>query len=168
MTDINHVVLVGRLTRDLGELRYGPSGGAIANLSVACNRSRKNGDRWVDEANFFDVTIYGKTAENLKQWLTKGKQICVSGYLQQQRWEKDGQNHSKVVVIADNVQLLGGGNGSGMQNAGGYANNSYSQSAQPQGYGQNAPHGGGFEPAPFDGSSFGSADAGAFPEDIPF
>ena len=74
MTDINRVVLVGRLVRDLGndqrDFAYTPNGQARANISIAVNRSRKQGDQWVDEANFFDVTIWGKTAENLKPYLT--------------------------------------------------------------------------------------------------
>ena len=112
MTDINSVVLVGRLTRDLGSdersFGYAPNGQARANISIAVNRSRKNGDQWVDEVNYFDVTIWGKTAENLKPYLNKGKQIAVDGYLKQDRWEKDGQKMSRITIVADNVQLLGG------------------------------------------------------------
>ena len=59
--------------------------------------------------SFFDVTIWGKTAENLKPYLVKGKQIAVDGYLKQDRWQKDGQNFSKVNIVANSVQLLGGG-----------------------------------------------------------
>lgn len=113
MTDMNHVFLIGRLTRDLGSdersfAYVGANQQARANISIAVNRSKKEGERWVEEANFFDVTIWGKTAENLKQYLTKGKQIAVDGYLKQDRWQKDGQNFSRVVVIANTVQLLGG------------------------------------------------------------
>lgn len=111
MTDINNVVLVGRLTRDLGadERSFGYVGSqARANISIAVNRSKKSGDQWIDEANYFDITIWGKTAENLKPYLTKGKMIAVEGYLKQDRWEKDGQKFSKVSVVANNVQLLGG------------------------------------------------------------
>ena len=112
MTDTNHVVLVGRLTKDLGtderSFGYVANGQARANISIAVNRSKKNGDQWIDEVNYFDVTIWGKTAENLKPYLTKGKQIVVEGYLKQDRWEKDGQKFSKVTVVANNVQLIGG------------------------------------------------------------
>lgn len=112
MTDTNHVVLVGRLTKDLGtderSFGYVANGQARANVSIAVNRSRKNGDQWTDEVNYFDITIWGKTAENLKPYLTKGKQIIVDGYLKQDRWEKDGQKFSKVTVVANNVQLIGG------------------------------------------------------------
>ena len=112
MTDTNHVVLVGRLTKDLGtderSFGYVANGQARANISIAVNRSKKNGDQWIDEVNYFDVTIWGKTAENLKPYLTKGKQIVIDGYLKQDRWEKDGQKFSKVTVVANNVQLIGG------------------------------------------------------------
>jgi single-strand DNA-binding protein len=112
MTDVNHVILIGRLTRDLGtderSFGYTGNGQARANISIAVNRSRKNGDEWVEEVSYFDVTIWGKTAENLKPYLNKGKQIAVDGYLKQDRWEKDGQKFSRVTVVANNVQLLGG------------------------------------------------------------
>ena len=112
MTDLNHVVLIGRLTRDLGtderSFGYVANGQARANVSIAVNRSKKNGDQWIDEVSYFDVTIWGKTAENLKPYLLKGKQIAIDGYLKQDRWEKDGQKNSRVVIVANNVQLLGG------------------------------------------------------------
>src|SRR5574344_2473620 len=141
MTDINHVVLIGRLTRDLGSdeksFAYLPSGQARANVSIAVNRSRKQGDQWVDEVNYFDVTIWGKTAENLKPYLLKGKQIAVEGYLKQDRWEKDGQKFSKVSVVANNVQLLGGkSDNGGSQGAGGYTPK-FQNAGSSQGYSQN-------------------------------
>lgn len=110
MTDINKTVLVGRLTRDI-EITYTNSSAAIGNLSIAVNRSRKQNDQWIDEASFFDVKIYGKMAESLRPYLTKGKQIAVEGFLKQERWQKDGQNFSRVTVGAENVQLLGGNSG---------------------------------------------------------
>jgi len=108
MTDVNHVTLIGRLTRD-SEIKYTAGGQAVCKFSIAVNRRRKNGDQWVDEASFFDVVLWGKTGESLNQYLTKGKQIAVEGELCQNRWEQDGQNRSKVEVMANNVQLLGGG-----------------------------------------------------------
>ena len=117
--DINHVTIVGRLTRD-AEISYLPSGAPMAKISIAVNRSRKNGDQWVEEVSYFDSAIFGKTAENLRQYLSKGKQIGLEGHLKQDRWEKDGQKFSKVSIIADNVQLLGGrsdGGGSGYSEA---------------------------------------------------
>lgn len=157
MTDINRVVLIGRLTRDLGndqrDFAYTPNGQARANISIAVNRSRKQGDQWVDEANYFDVTIWGKTAENLKPYLTKGKQVAVEGYLQQDRWEKDGQRFGKVKVVADTVMLLGGkSDNSGAQPSGGYT-----PKFQQSGNFQQQPQ----EP------SFGG-DSSGYSEDIPF
>lgn len=113
MTDTNLVVLIGRLTQDCGNdersFQYVGNGTAKAVVSLAVNRSVKKNGNWVDEVSFIYVTIWGKTAENLKQYLKKGTQICVCGYLTQDRWEKDGQMQSKIYVNAESVQLLGGG-----------------------------------------------------------
>lgn len=103
--DINRVIEIGRLTRD-AEVSYTPGGTAIAKFSIAVNRRVKNGDGWADEANYFDVQVFGKTAENLKPFLLKGKQVGVDGYLKQDRWEKDGQKFSKVTINANDIQLL--------------------------------------------------------------
>lgn len=107
MTDINNVTLVGRVTKD-ADLRYATNGVAVLNFSIAVNESRKQGDQWVEEASFFDVTLFGKMGESVHRYMTKGKQVAVSGRLQQQRWQKDGKSNSKIVVIADYVQLIGG------------------------------------------------------------
>ena len=139
MTDLNHVIEIGRLTRDISERDFGYTTGGTArlNLSIAVNRSVKKNGAWTDSVSYFDVTVWGKTAENIKAYLHKGKQIAVDGYLDQQRWEKDGIKYSKVVIIADSVQFLGG-------------NESAPQAQQPAGEYQSA----------------GSGDD--FPEDIPF
>ena len=112
MADINHVVLVGRLTRD-AELKYTASGQAVCKFSVAVNRRRKNGDQWEDEANYFDVVLWGRQGEALNQYLLKGKSVGVEGELRQDRWQQDGQNRSKVEIVANNIQLLGGNPGGG-------------------------------------------------------
>ena len=164
MTDLNHVVLIGRLTQDLGSdersFGYVGNGQARANVSIAVNRSKKNGDQWIEEVNYFNITIWGKTAENLKPYLTKGKQICVEGHLKQDRWEKDGQKQSRVTIVADNVQLLGGrGDNSqgGSQMAGGAPRFQPVNNA-----GQNNGYSGGYQSEPY-------GDTGSdFPEDIPF
>ena len=105
MADINRVIEIGRLTRD-AEVTYTPGGMAIAKFSIAVNRRVKTGDGWADEANYFDVQVFGKQAESLKPFLTKGKLIGVDGYLKQDRWEKDGQKFSKVTINANDIQLL--------------------------------------------------------------
>ena len=139
MTDLNSVIEIGRLTRDISErdFTYTTGGTARLNLSIAVNRSEKRNGAWQDKVSYFDVTVWGKTAENIRPYLHKGKQIAIDGYLDQQRWEKDGVKNSKVVIIADSVQLLGG-------------NESAPQAQQPAGEYQSA----------------GSGDD--FPEDIPF
>lgn len=113
MTDTNSIILIGRLTKDCGaderSFSYVGNGTAKAVVSLAVNRSVKKGEKWEDEVSYIDVTIWGKAAENLKSNLVKGKQICVCGYLKQDRWEKDGQKQSRLNVVAESVQLLGGG-----------------------------------------------------------
>lgn len=107
MQDLNSVFLIGRLTRDMG-IEYLQSGTAVGKISLAVNRSVKKNDQWTDEASFFDVSLFGKQAESLKQSLVKGKQIALHGELKQDRWEKEGQKFSRVTVVASRVQLLGG------------------------------------------------------------
>jgi single-strand DNA-binding protein len=118
MADINRVILVGRLTRN-AELKYTNNGSAVSRFGIAINQRRKKDDQWVDEAHFFDVVVWGKTAESLNQYLLKGKQVGVEGQLRQDRWEQEGQSRSKVEIVATNIQLLGSGGGSGRPNAGG-------------------------------------------------
>jgi len=108
MADMNKWIGIGRLTRD-ATLTYTSGGMAISKFSIAVNARVKQGESWADEASFFDVTVFGKAAESINQYLVKGKQVAIEGRLKQDRWEKDGQNHSRVVINADNVQLLGGG-----------------------------------------------------------
>ena len=113
MTDINSVVLIGRLTQDIDERNFGylPTGTAKANVSIAVNSSHKKGEEWVNEASFFDIVIFGKMAEGLKPHLVKGKQIAVTGKLKQDRWkDQNGNNKSRIYIIAESIQLLGGKN----------------------------------------------------------
>jgi len=110
MALINSVVLVGNLTRD-AEIRYFNNGNAIVKFSIAQNRRKKQGEQWVDEAMYFDISFGGKGAESVHKYLTKGKQVAVQGELRQDRWEQEGQSRSKVLVSAYELQLLGGGPG---------------------------------------------------------
>ncbi len=114
--DINTVILVGRLVRP-AELKYTQGGTAVCNFSLAVNRTRKQGDQYVDEASFFDVTLWGRQGEAVVNYLIQGKQVAIQGELKQDRWQQDGQNRSKVKVIARSLQLLGGKN-SGEQGGG--------------------------------------------------
>ncbi len=158
MADLNHVMLIGRLTRD-AELKYTQNGFAISNFSIAVNRRRKNGDQWVDEVSYFEINLFGKSAESLKQYLLKGKQIAVDGELRQDRWEQDGQSRSKVIIVANNVQLLGGNTGSNQ-------GSSFSRPEQPSnnGYQQQSNN---FQNSYESGPAY-SANDSDFPEDIPF
>ena len=147
-TDINSVVLIGRLTRD-AELRYSNSGTAICKFSIANTYSRKTGDTWGEETNFFDAVLMGRRAEALHKYLVKGKQVGIKGELRQDRWEQDGQRRSRVEIWVNDVNLLGGGQGGG----GGGDYNRGSQGPS-QGYGQG-----------------GGNDAGSgsdFEDDVPF
>ena len=105
--DLNHVTIIGRLTRD-GDLRYSSGGMAILRFTLAVTRSKKEGNEWVQEANFFDIVLFGKSAENLKLYLSKAKQVAISGELRQERWEQEGVVKNRVIVVAHSVQLLGG------------------------------------------------------------
>ena len=107
MSDINSVVLIGRLTRD-AQLKYTANGTALSKFSLAVNEKRKVGEQWKEEVSFFDIQIWGQLGESLDQYLKKGKQISVIGKLTQERWDQDGQSRSKVSVTASTVQLLGG------------------------------------------------------------
>lgn len=116
--DINCTILEGNLVRDC-DLKYTQSGIAIGNISIAVNRSKKQGDQWVNEVSYFDIVLFGKTAENLKQYLTKGKSVTVKGFLKQDRWtDPQGNNRSRVSVIAEEIKLHGGN-----QQNGGYQQN---------------------------------------------
>lgn len=107
MNDLNNVILTGRVTRDV-ELKYTTSGTAVANFSIAVNEGIKQQDgRWEDVANFFEITLWGKQAETMSRFLTKGKQVSVQGRLKQHSWQsEDGSNRSKVTVNAQFLQLL--------------------------------------------------------------
>ena len=118
MVDLNHVTLIGRLTRD-SVLKCIANGTAICKFSIAVNRRKKSGDQWEDEASFFDIVLWGRSGETLSQYLLKGKQVAISGELRQERWQHEGKNYSRIEVVANSVQLLGGGNSN--RDQGGYS-----------------------------------------------
>ena len=106
MNDMNSVCLVGRLVRE-AILSYSNGGTAILKFSIAVNRSVKKGDKWEDEASFFDCVMFSKMAESVNKYLEKGKQVSIIGELKQERWDKDGKQNSKVVIVVEKLQLLG-------------------------------------------------------------
>lgn len=109
MKDLNMVFLMGNLTRD-PELRYTPNGQAVANFAVATNRSWKDADgETKDSAEFTDVVVWGKTAENVANYLKKGRKVHIIGRLQTRSWEaQDGSKRYKTEVVANDVTFLGG------------------------------------------------------------
>lgn len=112
MASFNRVILVGNLTRD-PELRYIPSGTAVAELGLAVNERVKRGDQWVEEVNFFNITLWARTAEVASQYLSKGSSVLIEGRLKYETWEKDGQKNSKIKIIGETMQMLGGREGGG-------------------------------------------------------
>jgi single-strand DNA-binding protein len=106
--DINHVVLIGRLTRD-PELTYTQSGAAVCRFSIAVNRtSGSRGENQEESTSFFNIVAWNKTAEICNEYLSKGKQVGVDGRLQQRRWSgSDGMKRSNVEIVANNVQFFG-------------------------------------------------------------
>ena len=133
MASYNRVILVGNLTRD-PELRYIPSGTAVTDIGLAVSDRRKNASgEWVEETTFVDVTLWGRTAEVVSEYLSKGSPILIEGRLKLDTWEtNDGQKRSKLKVIGERMQMLGsrgdGGRGGGGQGAA-PQNNQYSQPA---------------------------------------
>jgi single-strand DNA-binding protein len=115
---INRVVLVGRLTRD-PELRALPSGTSVCGLRIACNSSRREADgAYVEKPNFFDVSIYGASAESVSQYTRKGSRVAIDGRLEWREWETaEQQKRQAVSVVADTVQFLDSPGARGEQGA---------------------------------------------------
>jgi single-strand DNA-binding protein len=113
---INRVVHLGRLTRD-PELRALPSGSSVCSLRIACNSSRKDPDgAFTERPNYFDVSVFGGSAENVSRYTRKGSRIALDGRLEWREWETaDQERRQAVSIVADTVQFLdpprGGGDG---------------------------------------------------------
>ncbi|MEN1681563.1 MAG: single-stranded DNA-binding protein [Planctomycetota bacterium] len=129
MASYNRVILVGNLTRD-PELRHIPSGTAVSEIGLAVNDRVKRGDQWVDETTFVDVTLWARTAEVASEYLSKGSSVLIEGRLRLESWEKDGQKRSKLKVVADKMQMLGGRGGGG-GGGGGHASRSRDEYSAP-------------------------------------
>lgn len=106
---INHVVVVGNLTRDV-ELRTSASGSAIMNFGVAVNDRSKNKQtgQWEDRPNFIDCTMFGTRAESVSRFLSKGMKVAIEGKLRWSQWDdrKTGEKRSKVEVIVDEIEFM--------------------------------------------------------------
>jgi single-strand DNA-binding protein len=134
MSSFNKVMLMGNLTRD-PQLKYLPSQTAVAEFGIACNRKFRTAtgeDR--EEVTFVDIAAFGKTGELINQYFTKGKPIFIEGRLKFDQWEdrQGGGKRSKLTVVAENFQFIGGrdgGGGGGGAPAGGYETNGGEQAA---------------------------------------
>jgi single-strand DNA-binding protein len=110
MGSVNKVILVGNLGRD-AELRYTPGGAAVATINMATTEvwNDKSGQRQ-EKTEWHRVVLWGKSAESLSEYLTKGKQIYVEGRLQTRQWDdKDGNKRYTTEIRGDRIVLLGGG-----------------------------------------------------------
>ncbi len=116
MANYNKVLLMGNLTRDI-EMRYTPSGMALARLGLAVNRKWRDTktNEMREEVTFVDIDVWGKQAETANQYLAKGRQVFVEGRLKFDQWDDKttGQKRSKLLVVAERVHFIGGPGGSG-------------------------------------------------------
>jgi single-strand DNA-binding protein len=122
--NFNRVIIVGNLTRD-PEVRYTPGGTAVSEITLATNRTwfDKNSNEKKEETTFVDVTLWGRQAEVAGEYLSKGRSILIEGYLKTDSWDdkETGKKRSKLKVVAETLQMLGGpreGGGGGGGNSG--------------------------------------------------
>ena len=158
-SNVNVVVITGNLTRD-PELRSTGGGTSVAEMRVAVNSRRKNGQtgQWEDKPNYFDVVVFGAQADNCATYLQRGRPVAIEGRLDWREWEakEGGGKRQAVQIIANTVQFLGSRDGGGAPNGGG---------GQPQ-QSYNAPP---QSDVPADMSDYGNVPAGGGQEDdIPF
>ncbi|MCG8602176.1 MAG: single-stranded DNA-binding protein [Verrucomicrobiales bacterium] len=132
MPNLNKVMLMGNITRD-PEVRYTPKGTAVTDISLAVNRSYSldDGERR-EETTFVEITYWGRQAEVIGEYMKKGRPLYVEGRLQLDQWEdkNTGQNRSRLKIVGENFQFLGGRDGN--SGGGGGQQQPYQQSAPPQ------------------------------------
>jgi len=155
---VNKAILVGNLGRD-PEVRYSPSGAAVANVSIATTDTwkDKNTGEQQERTEWHRVVFFGRLAEIVGEYLKKGSQVYIEGRMQTRKWQdKEGNDRFTTEVVANDMQMLGGrGGGSG----GGHAED-YNQD---KGYASSSGSGGGGG-----GSSSSSGPSDDFDDDIPF
>lgn len=153
MASFNRVILLGNLTRD-PEVRFSSGNNAICKLGLAVSRNytTRDGEKR-EETTFVDVDAFGRVAEILGKYLTKGRPVLIEGRLQLDTWEsREGEKRSKLKVVCENFQFIGSGGGAGGEGGGG-GGSPYERSAPP----------------PREGSAPSEAPAENFDdEDIPF
>lgn len=155
MASFNKVILMGNLTRD-PEVRYTTGGSAVCDITLAINHNYtdKRSNERREEVSFIDITLWGRTAEIAGEYLAKGRPVLIEGRLQQDKWDdkETGQKRSKLKVVADGMQLLGGrGDAPGVGGGGGGGGAQRSGGGQP------------YRPQPA-ADGFAAADGGRSPE----
>jgi single-strand DNA-binding protein len=173
MASFNRVILMGNLTRD-PQVKYIPSGTAVAELGLAVNRTwyDKNTNQKKEDVTFVDVTLWGRTAEIAGEYLSKGRAVLIEGRLQMDTWQdkETGQNRSKLKVVAENMTMVGGrndGGGSGGGGGGGYQRSQSGGSSPMDNEGQDFSSGT-HSPADSFYDAPGSSDDGGGSEEVPF
>ena len=107
--DLNHAVLIGRLVSD-PQLRYTPSGTAVASFTLANNKSYSTGGEKKEQVSYFDCVAWSKMGEIITEYCKKGKMIAIEGRLQQRTWQdSEGENKSKIEIVVENFQFLSAG-----------------------------------------------------------
>jgi single-strand DNA-binding protein len=157
MANLNKVMLIGNLTRD-PELRHTPKGTAVSEISLAINRNWTNDQgQKQEDTTFVEVTLWGRQAEVVQQYVTKGSPIYIEGRLQLDSWDdkETGKKRSKLRVIGENFQFLSGK--PGVSGGGDYSERSQSASSAPQ-----------QRSGPPQGASAAPADDFQEDDDIPF
>jgi single-strand DNA-binding protein len=130
MANVNKVILIGRLTRDV-ELRYTPKGSAVSELGLAMTRYRTDdANQRIEETTFVDVTLWGKQAELANEYLAKGREVYIEGRLHLDTWQdkQTGQNRNKLRVVGEVLQFIGS---AGQKGSGEQANSSRQKASEP-------------------------------------
>ncbi|HWB02027.1 MAG TPA: single-stranded DNA-binding protein [Verrucomicrobiales bacterium] len=151
MASVNKVILIGNLTRD-PEIRYTPKGMAVAEVGLAVNRKYRVENETREEVTFLDITFWGKQAEVVGQYMKKGKPIYIEGRLQLDTWDdkQTGQKRSKLRVVCEDFQFLGGKDSGGQGGGGG--GGGYDEAPQSRPY--QAKSSGATQPVPPGGDAF--------------
>jgi len=117
MSDLNKVIVIGRLTKDPELKQVG--GSQLVNFSIATNRKYKSNNQPKEEVSFFDCEAWGRLAEVINQYANKGTKVAIDGRLRQNTWDTpEGRKASKISIHVESLQLLGGGQQHGQQNQG--------------------------------------------------
>jgi single-strand DNA-binding protein len=176
MASFNRVILMGNLTRD-PQVRYIPSGSAVAEIGLAVNRTwfDKQTNSRKEEVTFVDVTLWGRDAEVAGEYLTKGRSVLVEGRLSLDSWDDKatGQKRSKLKVVGERLVMVGGrGDGGGGPGGGAQGGSSAGRRSAPAESSPSPEYGGGDFAPDYGGGSFGGGSAGpgggGGDEDVPF